>query len=57
MVFDHWPTQMNIRHPRKAFRAITLLAYLLGFLQSGTYQILGRKLLPLHASALLRWLS
>ena len=57
MVFDHWPTQMNIRHPRKAFRAITLLAYLRGFLQSGTYQILGRKLLPLHASALLRWLS
>ena len=27
MVFDHWYTHMNIRDPRKAFQAISLLAY------------------------------
>ena len=56
MVFEHWSTHMIIRDPRKGFRATRLLACPRGFSQSRTYRILWRKLLPLHASALLNWL-
>ena len=53
-----WPLalSMNIRDPRRAFRARTLLAYLRWFLQSRIYPILWREMSPLHASALLHWL-